>query len=343
MNARLRKVLPGAILAGTVAFVVVDYSSEGPPARAVTSSSAGAQGAGATLAGSSQPQAGKELPSLTLPHRAELGESRAELFSSNSWQPPPAKVVAAPPPPAPVAPPLPYRFAGKFVHGTEHTVMLSKGDLVFPVKEGETLDGVYRVESIGETEVTLIYIPLRQKQTIVVSSALPAPPAQPGSSAAAAPPSAPPAAGPASGSAPVSGRATLSWRAPDTIKVGEDVKVELFVKTDGALRSLPLQVSFDPGALQFVEVQEGAFFKQGGGKTSFAHNVDQTNGRLFVGITRSGAGGAKGEDGLITIVFRAKAQKPRSELRVLAATAISVGPGAVTIGLPQPQLLSVVQ
>jgi general secretion pathway protein D len=242
--------------------------------------------------------------------------------------------------------------------------MLSKGDLVFPVKVGETLDGAYRVESISETEVTLIYLPLKQKQNIVVSSWLPpvseskassqaaqvagpaAPPtapAQPQPPATAAGASAPPAAVPAAAAAPASGRATLSWRAPDTIRVGEDVKVELLVKTDGALRSLPLQVSFDPGALQFVEVQEGAFFRQGGGKTSFAHNVDQANGRLFVGITRSGAGGAKGEDGLITIVFRAKAQKPKSELRVLAATAVAVGPSAVTVGLPQPQLLSVVQ
>ncbi|OGG57069.1 MAG: hypothetical protein A3F84_04550 [Candidatus Handelsmanbacteria bacterium RIFCSPLOWO2_12_FULL_64_10] len=259
-----------------------------------------------------------------MPDRIALGEPRAELFGPHSWQPP-APRAAATAPRVPTAPPMPYQFAGKLLQDGRLQVFLAKGESVVAIQEGDTLDGGYRVESIGETQVTLIYLPLKQKQSIVVSSWLP-----------------PAAAGTSTG-APASSRATLSWRAPDTIKVGEDVKVELLVKTDGALRSLPLQVSFDPGALQFVEVQEGMFFKQGGQQTSFAHNVDQANGRLFVGITRSGADGAKGEDGLLTIVFRAKARIPRSELRVLAATAVSVGPGAVTVGLPQPQVLSVVQ
>ena len=357
MNPRIRKAVLAAILVATVTVAIVDYTGKSAPTRASSPVSSGAAGTDAKAAGPSPSPAGKEPYSLTLPERAPLGEPKAELFSSNTWQPP---VAAAPPtPPKPVAPPLPYSFAGKFVHGDEHSVMLSKGDLVFPVKVGETLDGAYRVESIGETQVTLIYLPLKQKQSIVVSSWIPPdsesttgqadrqrPPAVASTQRPPATPpvaSAQPGAVPQSAAAPAPGRATLSWRVPETIKVGEDVKVELIVKTDDALRSLPLQVSFDPDALQFVEAQEGGFFKQGGEKTSFAHNVDQANGRLFVGITRSGSGGAKGEDGLITIVFRAKAQKPKSELRVLAATAVSVGPSAVTVGLPQPQLLSVIQ
>lgn len=140
---------------------------------------------------------------------------------------------------------------------------------------------------------------------------------------------------------PATMQALLSWRAPATVKVGQEFKVELVVKSDGPLRGLPMQLSFDPVALEVVSVQEGPFLKQGGEKTSFAHNVDRTNGRVFVGITRSGSEGARGEDGLVTVVFRAKAAKPKSEIRMVAATPVAAGAGAITIALPQPQVLAV--
>lgn len=136
-------------------------------------------------------------------------------------------------------------------------------------------------------------------------------------------------------------QALFSWRAPDTIKVGQEFKVDLVVKSEWPLRSLPLQISFDPVALEVVGVEEGGFFRQGGGKTNFAHNVDRTNGRIFMGVNRSGNDGAKGEDSLITVVFRGKVPKSKSEIRLLAATPMSLGEGAVTVALPKPQILTV--
>jgi len=68
---------------------------------------------------------------------------------------------------------MPYRYAGKLVQGGRQSVLLSKGDMVFPIKEGETLDGAYRVESIGETQVTLTYLPLAREERIAVDSSLP--------------------------------------------------------------------------------------------------------------------------------------------------------------------------
>lgn len=136
-------------------------------------------------------------------------------------------------------------------------------------------------------------------------------------------------------------QALFSWRAPDTIKVGQEFKIDLLVKSERPLRSLPLQISFDPAALEVVGVEEGGFFKQGGGKTNFAHNVDQANGRIFTGVNRSGNEGAKGENSLVTVVFRGKMPKSKSEIRVIAATPMSQGEGAVTVALPKPQLLTV--
>jgi len=67
---------------------------------------------------------------------------------------------------------MPYRYAGKLVQAGQQSVLLAKGDRVFPINEGETLDGAYRVESIGETQVTLVYLPLAHEERIPVSSSL---------------------------------------------------------------------------------------------------------------------------------------------------------------------------
>jgi len=68
---------------------------------------------------------------------------------------------------------MPYRFAGKLLQDGKLQVFLSKGDATIPVREGETLDGIYRVESIGEDRITLVYLPLKHKETIPVFSLIP--------------------------------------------------------------------------------------------------------------------------------------------------------------------------
>ncbi len=47
-----------------------------------------------------------------------------------------------------------------------------KGDAVLPVKEGETLDGAYRVEAIAADEITLLYVPLGILSRLSLASAL---------------------------------------------------------------------------------------------------------------------------------------------------------------------------
>ena len=89
---------------------------------------------------------------------------------------------------------MPYRFAGKLIQNGQLQVFLSKGDTPIPIKQGEVLDGTYRVESIAESGVTLVYLPLGHKESIPVASALPP-------TAAATPPfgAAPPTSGPQPG------------------------------------------------------------------------------------------------------------------------------------------------
>ncbi|OGA46702.1 MAG: hypothetical protein A3F74_21050 [Betaproteobacteria bacterium RIFCSPLOWO2_12_FULL_62_58] len=69
---------------------------------------------------------------------------------------------------------MPYRFAGKLIQNGQLQVFLSKGDTPIPIKQGEVLDGTYRVESIAESGITLVYLPLGHKEHIPAGGTLPA-------------------------------------------------------------------------------------------------------------------------------------------------------------------------
>jgi hypothetical protein len=187
-----------ATLLAVVSVVLIDAREDKPAARAApgapaaTASKAAAEPkAAAQPKGTPEPQ--PEQQAYKLPERSGLNEPASPLFSSRSWQPPPPKVVAPPRvvAPAPVAPPMPFRFVGRMLQDGQLFVFLAKGDTVMTVKQGDTIDGVYRVESVGETEVALTYLPLRQKQTLAVVSSLPGTLATPGPPAG---PQRPPAA-----------------------------------------------------------------------------------------------------------------------------------------------------
>lgn len=132
----------------------------------------------------------------------------------------------------------------------------------------------------------------------------------------------------------------LAWQGPAQAKVGEQFKVALRLKSDGGLRSLPFQVGFDASALQVIEVAEGGFFKQENAKTNFTSNVYQAGGKIFVGVGRSGVEGAKGEDSVAVITFKAVAPK-QGEVKVLAATPVGTGDKTPAPALPDPYVVSV--
>lgn len=94
-----------------------------------------------------------------------------DLFPGRSWTPPPpppAPVAAVPaPPPAPVAPALPYTYVGRVEAPDEKAVVyLARGDRMVTASEGDVLDQVYRVESLGENEIVFMFMPLGQKQVL---------------------------------------------------------------------------------------------------------------------------------------------------------------------------------
>ena len=217
---------------------------------------------------------------LILPSRDGLSGPRGELFGSNA---PPvraapkhkAPVEAAAPPPAPVAPPMPYRVAGQVVHDGPPRVVLARDDRVFFVREGDVLEGGYRVESIKSDAVTLVYTPLDERQTLAVASALQVP--------VVPPPTASAGRGVKQVTAGGGRPAQLRWEGPASVTAGNDFEVALKITSDKLVRGSPLQLSYDAKVLEPVAVRAGEFFAEG----SFTYRVNPS-GSITVGAFGKG-------------------------------------------------------
>jgi hypothetical protein len=73
--------------------------------------------------------------------------------------------------PSPAAPPLPFTYQGRFQDESGKTaIYLSRDDHAYSVSEGDTIDGVYRVETVGVAQITIIYLPLNVQQTLDIKA-----------------------------------------------------------------------------------------------------------------------------------------------------------------------------
>ena len=131
-------------------------------------------------------------------------------------------------------------------------------------------------------------------------------------------------AAPAQQGALATGAVNLSWKAPAQVKVGEQFSAVLSVNSQQALRGLPLLVGFDPQVMQVVSAQEGDFFKQAGGKSTFSQRVDGVQGKVFIAALREnpagGEAGINGTGSVATLTFKAVKASTGARLQVLSAT-----------------------
>ena len=108
---------------------------------------------------------------LELKPRVKREPQERLAFKAQRWEPPPPPPPPPAPPPKPMAPPLPYKFAGKAHDGSGWKVFLARGENTYIVHAAMTLEGSYRVESIAPPVMTLTYLPLNQTQTLDIGPA----------------------------------------------------------------------------------------------------------------------------------------------------------------------------
>jgi hypothetical protein len=165
------KVLCGVAVAVGV-FIVATWPSEDPDAAAspgvASSHVSTSRSTRATQRGSAH-ESGNLF--VRLAHRVTESKAAEALFHTQSWYvapppPPPAPVIATPPAP-PQAPPMPFAVMGSYAHPGDATVyFLTRGDRVFDVHVGDTIDGIYSVDGVADGQLKLTYKPLNIQQTL---------------------------------------------------------------------------------------------------------------------------------------------------------------------------------
>jgi hypothetical protein len=156
-----------AIAAAVGVFIVISAPAPDPAAPSTPAA------AGNSARRAAPPAATRDGGSLLarFAHRVSADKFAAALFPTQSWYvapppppPVPAVVVA---PPAPTAPPLPFTVMGSYAHPGDATVyFLTRGDRVFDVHVGDTIDGTYSVDGAVNGQLQLTYKPLNIQQTL---------------------------------------------------------------------------------------------------------------------------------------------------------------------------------
>jgi hypothetical protein len=250
----------------------------------------------------------------TIPARSTLGRIAQDPFSAHSWLPPAKPAAAAGPPAAPVAPPLPFRFAGQFYRDTGAEVYLAKGEEIFPVKEGDTLEGQYKIESVTSSEVRFLHLPSGTSQ-VMQFSALREPDAapeagptraQPPAAVAAVPPAQP---GPSAAGEP----AQLRWEGPAKARAGTSFDVALRVTSGEQIRAAPMQVRFDPAVLESVSVRPGRYFRSEHA-SNFGYRINP-EGSIFIGVSNQRSGSASDAE-MLVLTFKPKRAAAAAEISV---------------------------
>jgi len=164
----LRWLLWTSLLVGLGWLVATDQRRSQPPALA----DAPPRQTAAPAPTLSPEQIGQALVRDLIPRDRLIAERQpgvpaTDLFASRSWAP--LAAPAAPPPPvlAPVAPAPPsFTYLGKRRDDQGWQVYLGRGDLALIVREGETIEGGYRVESIKPPTLTLVRADKKQQIAI---------------------------------------------------------------------------------------------------------------------------------------------------------------------------------
>jgi len=120
----------------------------------------------------------------------------------------------------------------------------------------------------------------------------------------------------------------------NSVQVGQEIALAVELSSEHAVRGLPLQIAFDKDKLQLLEIQEGAFFKQGNEATTFTQLIDAPHGTAQIGTIRNAATGAKGKEPVALMRFKAL-QPGEGKVSIIRANPIAAGEAVnVTIGEP---------
>jgi len=66
------------------------------------------------------------------------------------------------------APELPFRYVGRLLQNGKREVLIMRGEQLFIIVSGDRIGDEYRVEHIGDSSISFIYLPLKLKQQLLL-------------------------------------------------------------------------------------------------------------------------------------------------------------------------------
>ena len=257
-----------------------------------------------------------ELERLTLRTQRDTGP---DPFNARSWDALATEEAGrdAPPPqvPPPQAPPLPFTFLGKLIDGEHITVFLTAGDRNWVVRAGDTIDGAYRVEAIGDEKMTLTHLALGIPRELAIGERTPRPEARRAASVAEALPTAETA--PARALLP--GQVPVLLAAPLRAAAGNELVVSVGLPRGNGARTARVELAYDAKVLAAVDAP--------------SHDA----GRLTVELADAASPSAR-------LRFRVIAQSPTTtRIGVASASATDQHGGSLPLVVPNGQNIAIVQ
>ncbi len=109
-------------------------------------------------------------------------------------------------------------------------------------------------------------------------------------------------------SAPAGGASSFAFDPPAITQAkGGTFTANIILNSVQNVYSVPVQVNYDPNAVQMVNVSNGGFLSQDGQAVALVHRDDPTTGTLQITATRPpGSGGVSGQGTVVTLTFMAK-------------------------------------
>jgi general secretion pathway protein D len=123
-------------------------------------------------------------------------------------------------------------------------------------------------------------------------------------------------------------------------KQGELLDLVVKVQSSSPLRGIPLDIRFDPTALEFQDAQEGDYFKQGSVVTSFSKSGDAKNGLVTLAVIRNQTSGVTGEGTAFLLKFKPLRSGVHS-VAITRAAPLTLGAPASVVPLPPPLTITV--
>tara|TARA_R110000850_G_scaffold259265_1_gene386080 strand:+ start:17329 stop:19617 length:2289 start_codon:yes stop_codon:yes gene_type:complete len=131
----------------------------------------------------------------------------------------------------------------------------------------------------------------------------------------------------------------ISLSGPPTPTTGETFAVAVNVQKAG-LKSIPLELDFDPDILEVVAIEEGHYFGSRG-YAQFTYRVDRELGQVIAHATGSQDSATEAEPIVLNALFRARKPASSTAIDVRSRSAENADGEPVTLQASQPLTLSI--